>query len=66
MQIDTLEQFVDRAVIPRLTQTVFVERIDTPVATLRDWEQGLFAPPVGVLCLLHLNVKHPELSRELA
>ena len=49
-----------------LTQTVFAERIDTPVATLRDWEQGRFAPPGGVLCLLRLIVKHPELSRELA
>jgi putative transcriptional regulator len=49
-----------------LTQTVFAERIDTPVATLRDWEQGRFAPPGGVLCLLRLIVKYPELSRELA
>ena len=48
-----------------LTQTVFAERIDTPVATLRDWEQGRF-PPLGGLCLLRLLVKHPELSRELA
>ena len=49
-----------------LTQTAFAERIATPVATLRDWEQGRFAPPGGVLCLLRLIVKHPELSRELA
>jgi putative transcriptional regulator len=49
-----------------LTQTVFAQRIDTPVATLRDWEQGRFAPPGGVLCLLRLIVKHPKLSRELA
>lgn len=49
-----------------LSQTEFAERIGTPVATLRDWEQGRFAPPGGVLCLLRLIVKHPELSRELA
>ncbi|WP_412479901.1 helix-turn-helix domain-containing protein [Azonexus sp. IMCC34839] len=49
-----------------LTQAAFAERIDTPVATLRDWEQGRFAPPGGVLCLLRLIVKHPELSKELS
>ena len=48
-----------------LTQAAFAERIATPVATLRDWEQGRFAPPGGVLCLLRLIVKHPELSRDL-
>ncbi len=42
------------------------ERIETPVATLRDWEQGRFAPPGGVLCLLRLIIKHPELSQELS
>lgn len=49
-----------------LTQAAFAERIATPVATLRDWEQGRFAPPGGVVCLMRLIVKHPELSRELA
>ncbi len=49
-----------------LTQAAFAARIQTPVATLRDWEQGRFAPPGGVLCLLRLIVKHPELSQELA
>ena len=49
-----------------LTQAAFAERIATPVATLRDWEQGRFTPPGGVLCLLRLIVKHPELSKELS
>lgn len=49
-----------------LTQEAFAERINTPVATLRDWEQGRFAPPGGVLCLLRLIVRHPELTAELA
>lgn len=49
-----------------LTQAAFALRIETPVATLRDWEQGRFAPPVGVLCLLRLIIKHPELSQELS
>lgn len=48
-----------------LTQAAFAERIDTPVATLRDWEQGRFTPPGAVACLLRLIVKHPELTREL-
>lgn len=48
-----------------LTQAAFAERIGTPVATLRDWEQGRFAPPGGVLCLLRLISAHPELTQEL-
>lgn len=67
-RVTTPEQILVRQAREKsgLTQTVFAERIDTPVATLRDWEQGRFAPPGGVLCLLRLIVKHPELSRELA
>ena len=49
-----------------LTQAAFAERIGTPLATLRDWEQGRFEPPGAVLCLLRLIVKHPELSQELS
>ncbi|MCQ9616487.1 helix-turn-helix domain-containing protein [Paenalcaligenes niemegkensis] len=30
-----------------LTQAAFAERISTPVATLRDWEQGRFQAPGG-------------------
>jgi len=49
-----------------LTQVDFAKRIATPLATLRDWEQGRFAPPGAVACLLHLIAKHPELAGELA
>lgn len=49
-----------------MTQAAFAERIGTPVATLRDWEQGRFAPSGAVLCLLRLIIKHPELTDELA
>ncbi len=49
-----------------LSQQAFADRIDTPVATLRDWEQGRFAPPGGVLCLLRLISSRPELVLELA
>jgi putative transcriptional regulator len=48
-----------------LTQQGFAERIATPVATLRDWEQGRFVPPGGVLCLMRLIAAHPELALEL-
>ena len=48
-----------------LSQQAFADRIDTPVATLRDWEQGRFAPPGGVLCLLRLISNRPELLQEL-
>jgi putative transcriptional regulator len=49
-----------------LTQAAFAERIATPVATLRDWEQGRFAPPGRVVCLPRLIIRHPELSQELS
>jgi putative transcriptional regulator len=48
-----------------LTQQAFADRIKTPVATLRDWEQGRFEPPGGVLCLLDLIDRHPDLAAEL-
>ena len=66
-RVTTTEQILVRQARQKsgLTQAAFAERIATPVATLRDWEQGRFAPPGGVLCLLRLIVKHPELSREL-
>lgn len=67
-RITTPEQILVRQAREKsgLTQTAFAERIATPVATLRDWEQGRFAPPGGVLCLLRLIIRHPELSQELS
>jgi putative transcriptional regulator len=67
-RVTTPEQILVRQarVKSGLTQEAFAERIATPVATLRDWEQGRFAPPGGVLCLLRLIIKHPELSQELS
>jgi len=50
----------------RMTQPAFAECIGTPVATLRDGEQGRFAPSGPVRCLLRLIIKHPELMAELA
>ncbi|MFN7506520.1 MAG: helix-turn-helix domain-containing protein [Limnobacter sp.] len=67
-RVTTPEQILVRQAREKsgLTQAAFAERIATPVATLRDWEQGRFAPPGGVICLFRLIVKHPELSGELA
>jgi putative transcriptional regulator len=67
-RITTPEQMLVRQAREKsgLTQAAFAEIIETPVATLRDWEQGRFAPPGGVLCLLRLIIKHPELSQELS
>ena len=48
------------------SQSTFAERIGTPVATLRDWEQGRFAPSGAVRCLLRSIIKHPELTAERA
>ena len=65
-RVTTPEQILVRQARAKsgLTQAGFAERIATPVATLRDWEQGRFSPPGGVVCLLRLIIKHPELSQE--
>jgi putative transcriptional regulator len=49
-----------------LSQDEFARRIDTPVATLRGWEQGRFAPPGIATALARLLMKHPALAKELA
>ena len=67
-RVTTAEQVLVRSARAKtgLSQQAFAERIATPVATLRDWEQGRFAPPGGVVCLLRLIVRHPELMEEIA
>jgi len=67
-RVSTPEQMLVRQARQKsgLTQAEFAERIATPVATLRDWEQGRFQPPGGVVCLLRLLAKHPNLTQELA
>ena len=66
-RVTTAEQNLIRSARSKtgLSQQAFAERIKTPVATLRDWEQGRFAPPGGVLCLLRLIANHPDLIGEL-
>jgi putative transcriptional regulator len=41
------EQLLVKAARERLglSQQAFADLIETPVATLRDWEQGRYAPP---------------------
>jgi len=39
--------------------------VSLPRCTLRDWEQGCFAPPGDVLRLLKLIGNHPNLIGEL-
>jgi putative transcriptional regulator len=67
-RVTTQEQILVRSARAKtgLSQQAFADRISTPVATLRDWEQGRFAPPGGVVCLLRLIERHPDLSEELA
>lgn len=67
-RVTTPEQILVRSARAKtgLSQQAFAERIATPVATLRDWEQGRFTPPGGVTCLLRLIERHPNLSEELA
>ena len=64
----TPEQLLVRSARQSLgfSQSQFAELIQTPVATLRDWEQGRFAPPGAALCLLRIVVKHPEVLTDLA
>ena len=49
-RVTTAEQLLVRSVRMKtgLSQQAFADRIHTPVATLRDWEQGRFAPPGAV------------------
>lgn len=49
-----------------LSQREFAERIGTPLATLRDWEQARTGPPGAAAVLMHLLAKHPDLVNELA
>jgi len=49
-----------------LSQARFAELIDTPVATLRDWEQGRFKPPGSALVLCRIALKNPEVLLSVA
>jgi len=48
-----------------MSQVAFAKLIETPVATLRDWEQGRFKPPGGVLFLFKFMQKRPDLIEHM-
>ena len=64
----TPEQLLVKAARERLglSQPAFADLIDTPVATLRDWEQGRFAPPGATLRLMEIALRHPDVLTERA
>ncbi|BCE03516.1 helix-turn-helix domain-containing protein [Marinicellulosiphila megalodicopiae] len=49
----------------KLSQTKFATLISTPVATIRDWEQGRFKPSGSAIVLCKLAIKHPDLLSDL-
>ena len=44
----------------KLSQPKFAALIETPVATVRDWEQGRFKPAGSALVLCKLAIKNPR------
>lgn len=44
-----------------LSQPKFATLIDTPVATIRDWEQGRFKPTGSALLVCKIAIKNPSL-----
>ncbi|WP_236848715.1 helix-turn-helix domain-containing protein [Candidatus Thiodictyon syntrophicum] len=49
-----------------LSQPAFARLLQTPVGTVRDWEQGRFPPPGSALLVARLAVEHPEILRPYA
>jgi len=49
-----------------LSQRAFARLLGTPVATVRDWEQGRFPPPGSALLVARLAREHPEVLRPYA
>jgi putative transcriptional regulator len=64
----TAEQLLVRAARERLglSEQAFAELIDTPLATLHDWEQGRHVPPGAARRLLQIAIQHPEVLTERA
>ena len=67
-RVYTPEQILVRSARSKLglTQPEFAALIETPVGTVRDWEQGRFKPPGAIQCLLRIALKHPDVVKELA
>ncbi|MCX7544494.1 helix-turn-helix domain-containing protein [Marinicella gelatinilytica] len=48
-----------------LTQSEFSKKINTPLGTLRDWEQGISQPNGAAIVLADLLNKNPELIEDV-
>ena len=46
-----------------MSQAMFANLIDTPVGTLRGWEQGRFEVPGAVITLMKVAIKNPDSLR---
>lgn len=44
----------------RLTQSAFAQLLETPLGTVRGWEQGRRKPPACALLLMRIAVDHPS------
>jgi putative transcriptional regulator len=49
-----------------LTQEAFEKLLDTPVGTVRGWEQGRRQPPPSAKVLMRVATKYPEQVLECA
>lgn len=65
-RVTTPEQMLIREArkMTGLSQGEFARRIDTPVATLRGWEQGRFSPPGVATALARIIARHPQWAEE--
>lgn len=49
----------------RLTQGEFSKKINTPLGTLRDWEQGISQPNGAAIVLTELLNKNPQVLNDV-
>ena len=49
-----------------MTQEAFAKLLDTPVSTVRGWEQGRRQPPPSAKVLMRVAAKYPEQVLECA
>jgi putative transcriptional regulator len=49
-----------------MTQEAFAKLLDTPVGTVRGWEQGRRQPPPSAKILMRVATKYPEQVLECA
>jgi len=66
--VHTPEQILLKKVRRKLgmNQIDFAELINTPVGTLRDWEQGRIPPSGAAITLAEILLMHPGLAKEIA